>query len=83
MFLIERTVTVNNRTTHQAMLYVTSLAAEQADPADLLAYVRRHWSIEVLPWVGDVYPRRGRFPGPDRKRTPRHGEAVQTTRTAS
>lgn len=48
VFLIERTVTVNGRTTYQAMLYVTSLTAEQADPADLLAYVRQHWGIEVL-----------------------------------
>ncbi|MDM4718439.1 transposase [Micromonospora sp. WMMA1363] len=39
---------------YQAMLYVTSLTAEQADPADLLAYVRQHWGIEVLHWVRDV-----------------------------
>jgi predicted transposase YbfD/YdcC len=36
------------------MLYVTSLTAEQADPADLLAYVRQHWGIEVLHWIRDV-----------------------------
>jgi predicted transposase YbfD/YdcC len=54
VFLIERTVTVNGETTYQAMLYVTSLTAEQADPADLLAYVRQHGGIEVLHWVRDV-----------------------------
>ena len=54
MFLIERTVTVNGKTTYQAMLYVTSLTAEQADPADLLAYVRQHWGVEVLHWIRDV-----------------------------
>ena len=41
VFLIERTVTINGKTTYQAMLYITSLTAEQADPADLLAYVRQ------------------------------------------
>jgi predicted transposase YbfD/YdcC len=54
VFLIERTVTVKGKTTYQAMLYVTSLTAEQANPADLLAYVRQHWSIEVLHWIRDV-----------------------------
>jgi predicted transposase YbfD/YdcC len=54
VFLIERTVTEKGRTTHRAMLYVTSLTAEQADPADLLAYVRQHRGIEVLHWVRDV-----------------------------
>jgi predicted transposase YbfD/YdcC len=54
VFLIERTVTIKGKTTYQAMLYVTSLTAEQADPADLLAYVRQHWSIEVLHWIRDV-----------------------------
>jgi hypothetical protein len=42
VFLIERTVTVKGRTSYQAMLYVTSLTAGQADAADLLAYVRQH-----------------------------------------
>jgi predicted transposase YbfD/YdcC len=54
VFLIERTVTAKGKTTYQAMLYVTSLTAEQADPADLLAYARQHWQIEVLHWVRDV-----------------------------
>ena len=54
VFLIERTVTVEGRTSYQAMLYITSLTAEQASPADLLAYVRQHWGIEVLHWIRDV-----------------------------
>lgn len=54
IFLVERTVTENGRTSYQAMLYVTSLTADQASPADLLAYVRGHWSVEVLHWIRDV-----------------------------
>jgi predicted transposase YbfD/YdcC len=54
VFLIERTVTVKGKTTYQAMLYITSLTAEQANPADLLAHVRQHWGIEVLHWIRDV-----------------------------
>jgi predicted transposase YbfD/YdcC len=54
VLLIERTVTENGRTSYQAMLYVTSLDADQASPVDLLAYVRGHWSIEVLHWIRDV-----------------------------
>jgi predicted transposase YbfD/YdcC len=54
VFLIERTVTEGGRTSYQAMLYITSLTADQAGPADLLAYVRGHWSVEVLHWIRDV-----------------------------
>ena len=54
VFLIERTVTTRGRTSYQAMLYVTSLTGQQAIPADLLAYVRGHWSVEVLHWIRDV-----------------------------
>lgn len=54
VFLVERTVTVKGRTTYQAMLYITSLTAEQASPADLLAYVRQHWAVEALHWIRDV-----------------------------
>ena len=54
VFLVERTVTEKGRTSYQAMLYVTSLTADQAGPADLLAYVRGHWSVEVLHWIRDV-----------------------------
>jgi predicted transposase YbfD/YdcC len=54
VFLIERTVTVKGKTSYQAMLYVTSLTPDQASPADLLAYVRGHWTVESLHWVRDV-----------------------------
>jgi hypothetical protein len=35
----------------EAVLYVTSLDAAQASPADLLAYARGHWTIEHLHWL--------------------------------
>jgi len=54
VFLVERTVTIKGKTSYQAMLYVTSLTADQASPADLLAYVRGHWTVETLHWVRDV-----------------------------
>jgi predicted transposase YbfD/YdcC len=50
VFLIERTVVENGETSYQAMLYVTSLTADQAGPSDLLAYVRGHWTVEALHW---------------------------------
>ena len=37
-----------------AVLGVTSLRPDQAGPADLLAYLRGHWSIEVHHYVRDV-----------------------------
>lgn len=54
VFLVERTIAEKGETTYQAMLYVTSLTAQQATPADLLAYVRGHWTLEALHWVRDV-----------------------------
>jgi predicted transposase YbfD/YdcC len=36
-----------------AVLGITSLSADQADGAALLAYVRGHWSIESLHWLRD------------------------------
>jgi predicted transposase YbfD/YdcC len=54
VFLIERTITEKGATTYQAMLYVTSLTEDQASPADLLASVRGHWTVEALHWVRDV-----------------------------
>jgi predicted transposase YbfD/YdcC len=36
------------------MLYVTSLSAEQASPADLLAHIRGHWTVEATHRVRDV-----------------------------
>jgi predicted transposase YbfD/YdcC len=57
--LIERYVTIkkNGRWVMrncEAVLYVTSLDAAQASPADLLAYVRGHWKVEHLHWLRDV-----------------------------
>ena len=57
--LIERYVTVkkNGRwimRNCEAVLYVTSLDASQAGPADLLAYARGHWMIEHLHWLRDM-----------------------------
>ena len=37
-----------------AVLGITSLPPDQADPADLLAYLRGHWSIEMHHYVRDV-----------------------------
>jgi predicted transposase YbfD/YdcC len=37
-----------------AVLGITSLAPDQAGPADLLAYLRGHWSIEMHHYVRDV-----------------------------
>jgi predicted transposase YbfD/YdcC len=55
VFLIERRITEADQSTYQAVLYVTSLTATQAGPADLLAYVRTHWTIENrVHWVRDV-----------------------------
>jgi len=37
-----------------AVLGITSLSPDQAGPADLLAYLRGHWAIEVHHYVRDV-----------------------------
>ena len=57
--LLERYVTIkkNGRwimRNCEAVLYVTSLDASQATPADLLACARGHWAIEHLHWLRDV-----------------------------
>jgi predicted transposase YbfD/YdcC len=57
--LLERYVTIkkNGRwimRNCEAVLYVTSLDAIQASPADLLAHARGHWTIEHLHWLRDV-----------------------------
>jgi predicted transposase YbfD/YdcC len=55
VFLIDRKVTQDGWTSYESVLYVTSLTAAQAGPADLLAYVRGHWTIENrVHWVRDV-----------------------------
>jgi predicted transposase YbfD/YdcC len=57
--LIERYVTVKKKgqwvmRNCEAVLYVTSLAAADATPEDLLAHVRGHWTVEHLHWLRDV-----------------------------
>jgi predicted transposase YbfD/YdcC len=38
----------------EAVLYLTSLAATQTSPQNLLAGVRGHWRVEGLHWLRDV-----------------------------
>jgi len=38
----------------EAVLYITSLAAGETTPEDLLAHVRGHWRIEHAHWLRDV-----------------------------
>lgn len=57
--LIERYVTVKKNGTWvmrncEAVFYITSLTATDTTPADLLAHVRGHWSVEHLHWLRDV-----------------------------
>ena len=56
--LIERYVTQKKkgrwRTSCEAVLYITSLNADEATPQDLLAHVRGHWRVEHTHWLRDV-----------------------------
>ena len=57
--LIERYVTAKKNGTWvmrncEAVLYITSLAASETSPADLLAHIRGHWTVEHLHWLRDV-----------------------------
>jgi predicted transposase YbfD/YdcC len=57
--LLERYVTIkkNGRwimRNCEAVLYITSLGAAQASPADLLAYARGHWKVEHVHWLRDT-----------------------------
>ncbi len=57
--LIERYVTARKNghwvmRNCEAVLYLTSLAAEDASPEDLLAHVRGHWRVEHLHWLRDL-----------------------------
>jgi predicted transposase YbfD/YdcC len=38
----------------EAVLYITSLAADEATPEDMLAHVRGHWRVEHAHWLRDV-----------------------------
>jgi predicted transposase YbfD/YdcC len=63
--LIERYVTVKKNgqwvmRNCEAVLYLTSLAAEDTTPEDLLACVRGHWTVEHLHWLRDVIWREDR-----------------------
>jgi predicted transposase YbfD/YdcC len=56
--LIERYVTQKKkgqwRTSCEAVLYITSLHADEVTPEDLLAHVRGHWRVEHAHWLRDV-----------------------------
>jgi predicted transposase YbfD/YdcC len=56
--LIERYTTLREKgkwvTRAEAVLYLTSLAGEEACPQDLLAHVRGHWRVEHTHWLRDV-----------------------------
>lgn len=58
VLLIERYVTYKKKgqwlTRAEAVLYLTSLAAEDATPEDLLAFIRGHWQAEHAHWLRDV-----------------------------
>jgi hypothetical protein len=43
-------------------LYLTSLAAADASPEDLLAHIRGHWTVEHLHWLRDVIWREDKSP---------------------
>jgi predicted transposase YbfD/YdcC len=56
--LIERHATQKKkgqwRTSCEAVLYLTSLSADETTPEDLLAHVRGHWRVEHAHWLRDV-----------------------------
>jgi predicted transposase YbfD/YdcC len=56
--LIERYTTYKKKgqwhTRCEAVLYITSLGADETTPEDLLAHVRGHWRVEHAHWLRDV-----------------------------
>ena len=56
--LIERYTTYKKKgqwhTRCEAVLYITSLGADETTPEDLLAHVRGHWRVEAAHWLRDV-----------------------------
>jgi predicted transposase YbfD/YdcC len=56
--LIERYTTQKKkglwRTSCEAVLYLTSLSADDTTPQDILAHVRGHWRVEHEHWLRDV-----------------------------
>lgn len=51
---IEREVKQSGKTTTEITYAITSLTAERASAAQLLAYNRGHWGIESHHWLRDV-----------------------------
>src|SRR5436305_1970229 len=51
---LSRTEHVGRVRRDQAVLYITSLTAQEATPDYLLAHVRGHWRIEHAHWLRDV-----------------------------
>jgi len=73
--LIERYTTYKKKgrwhTRTEAVLYITSLAADETTPEDLLAHVRGHWRVEHAHWLRSRRDlERRQIPHPHRKRTP-------------
>jgi len=70
--LIERYTTYKKKgqwlTRAEAVLYITSLGAEETTPEDLLAHVRGHWRVEHAHWLRDL--ERRQITHQNRKRTP-------------
>src|SRR5262249_8728741 len=56
VFLLERYIYTPEGTPlgAVAVLGITSLPPNHADPAALAAYLRGHWSVETMPWLRDV-----------------------------
>ena len=56
--LIERYTTYKKKgqwhTRCEAVLYITSLGADETTPEDLLAHVRGHWRVEAAHWLRNV-----------------------------
>ena len=56
--LIERYTTYKKKgqwhTRCEAVLYITSLSADETTPEDPLAHVRGHWRVEHMHWLRDV-----------------------------
>ena len=51
---IERVTKTNGKTTTELAYAITSLSADRATAAQLLAFNRGHWGIESHHWVRDV-----------------------------
>ena len=55
VFAIERDVVRNGKPTQEVVYGITSIPAEEASPAEVLTFVRRHWEVENrVHWRRDV-----------------------------